>query len=638
MFLACIIVGLAVVGGRLLEVQVVQNSEWAHAQAVQSLRRTSIPAERGTIYSRDGVELALDVPSDSVVVDPVAVVDEDYTVASLAAVLGLDRAVVRSAIAKKKTPAGKPSHYALLTRGVDANTAQTLRDMGLPGVSVVPQAKRAYPADSLGRVVLGTMALNAMGNLEGATGLESEYQALLAGRPGELIADRDLSGTEIPRSQQRSTAARPGQSIVVTLDQGIQYDAEQTLIDQVTAQRALGGTAVVLDLRSGDILAMASVDRDASTGVVRPTSASGTNRALRGQYSPGSVLKIVTISKALEQGCISPATHFSVPDTMRNGTYTLRDDERHGPMWWTARDILTHSSNVGTAMIARQCFTPAEFDTALRSFGFGARSGLGFKSELSGLLLDPSQYYSTGLASGSIGYGPLVTPMQLLDAYAAIARGGVPVTPRLVRETIDPNGTRHQLHATTGARVVSASTAAVMRDAFANVVREGTGFCAAIPGYEVAGKTGTVRKRTASGYNGGYYASFVGFAPASAPRLAAVVVLDDPAGQYGNVAAAPVFARIMTTALGRAGVRSPAGDQAAATQYAAARTGHSAGCVVPPRPTAAETAAAAGDQSGETPPVAPRANRTVAPQVKQSAPPATGAPKRTSPATATPAG
>jgi membrane peptidoglycan carboxypeptidase len=144
-----------------------------------------------------------------------------------------------------------------------------------------------------------------------------------------------------------------------------------------------------------------------------------------------------------------------------------------------------------------------------------------------------------------------------------------------------------------------------MRDAFANVVREGTGFCAAIPGYEVAGKTGTVRKRTASGYNGGYYASFVGFAPADAPRLAAIVVLDDPAGQYGNVAAAPVFSRIMTTALGRVGARSPIGDQAAATQFAAARATHRSGCVVPPRPTAAEAAAAAGDQSGETPAAQP---------------------------------
>ncbi len=604
-FLAFVLLCLAALGGRLFTVQITQSAMWQNKARIQSSRTTNIVAARGNIYSRDGVPLALDVPSDTIAVDPEQVADPTLVAQQLQPVLGLDVATLETAMRRETYVEGGRSRqrrWRLIAAGVDANVASTVASMGLPGITVEASSKRAHPADALAGSLLGVVTPGFGVQPIGGSGIELQYNGILAGRPGKLIDDRTGSGIEIPRSQQVDIAARAGQSIVLTLDEAIQYDAEQTLLRQVQAQSATGGTAVVMDLRNGDVLAMASVTRAADPSAVARVAPPGAlNQAIGLGYSPGSVMKIVTISKALDKGCITPTTTFQVPDHMQNGNFPLRDDEVHGIETWTARDILTHSSNVGTAMIARLCFTPSELDGALRAYGFGRATPLGFTGEISGALLSPDRYYTTGLASNAIGYSLMATPMQILDAYATVARGGQSIDPRLVRETIDPSGTHHELASHVGARVVAPWTAAAMRGFFANVVRAGTGTCAAIPGFEVAGKTGTVRKSGAHGYGGGYYASFVGFAPATAPRLAAIVVLDNPGSQYGGKAAAPVFAQIMTTALARMQVTSPADDTGAATQYSDAKPLRSAACNVPlPQPTVPSSVNAV-DQNGESP-------------------------------------
>ena len=236
--------------------------------------------------------------------------------------------------------------------------------------------------------------------------------------------------------------------------------------------------AAVLDLKTGDVLAMASVEGGANPHVGSATDA---ELPLTYTYSPGSVMKIVTVSKSFDSGCLQPTDHFTVPYSIPNGSsFTITDDESHPTESWDPWDILTQSSNVGTAEIAEHCLTPQTLDAGFRSFGFGRKTGIDFNGEASGQLLPPSKYADSGLRSLAIGYSTLVTPMQMLDAYATIARGGVPIQPRLVRAIVSPNGVRHAEPVHTEPRVVSSTTATTMQQIFENVVRAGTGPCAAV--------------------------------------------------------------------------------------------------------------------------------------------------------------
>jgi cell division protein FtsI (penicillin-binding protein 3) len=325
--------------------------------------------------------------------------------------------------------------------------------------------------------------------------------------------------------------------------------------------------AAVVDVATGDVLALASVDGASASAPVEPSGAGEINRPLMELFEPGSTNKLITLSTAIESGVVGPDTMINVPPELRIGDAVFKDVDPHGDVEMSVSDILRESSNIGTIEIA-QHLSKEQLAGALRSFGLGSRTAVDFPGQASGLLLDPSEYYDTGLASTSIGYGVAVTGMQMLDAYATIANGGVTRPPRLLDATIDSHGDRHPTLEQRGRRVVSPATATEMTKMLTGVVSDGTGACAAIPGYIVAGKTGTSRKAVDGGYSHGTMASFIGFAPAQRPRLAAIVVLDEPTTQYGGAAAAPVFSNVMQFALTRSDV---APDDVGNTQFNAAQ-------------------------------------------------------------------
>ncbi|MBV8951026.1 MAG: penicillin-binding protein 2, partial [Actinobacteria bacterium] len=361
-------------------------------------------------------------------------------------------------------------------------------------------------------------------------------------------------GREIPSSTRSFRPAEAGQDLVLTLDESLQYETEQILLNEANLAQAKDATAVIVDVHTGDVLAMATVEGPTPTQPAHVADATERNRPLTDVFEPGSTNKVITMAGALEDGAVKPDQRFTIPSEMHVGGQVYTDDEPHGTLQMGLSDIMARSSNLGTIQVAAK-LGAGRFDHYLRAFGLGKKTSVRFPGQEAGLLLPLSSYNSTSMGSMPIGQGIAVTSLQMLDAYLTIANGGVSVNPRLVDATIDASGHRHEVPVTRGTRVVSAQTARLVTQMLAGVVSrsDGTGTAAAIPGYAVAGKTGTARKPP---YNlNQHVASFVGFAPANAPRLAISVVIDQPTTKYyGGEVAAPAFAGIMQNALRVVGV------------------------------------------------------------------------------------
>jgi cell division protein FtsI (penicillin-binding protein 3) len=537
--LVVISLGLSGIVLRLTQVQALSASQYAEKGAVQRVRKITLAAERGSIFDRNGIDLALSVSQQTVWANPRVVDDPGGYAAKLAPVLGVSEKTLRERLSKKKAA------FVYLARKVDEATAEAVRKLALPGVDFVPESKRFYPSGNLAAPLLGAVGLDN----QGLAGLEVAWEKSLAGRPGELVVEQDPQGRRIPQGLSRLTPAVRGRDLVLTIDQSLQFEVERALVEAVAGARAKGATAVVAEVHTGAILAMANVSGDGGGGA-QPATSSERNRAVTDVYEPGSTNKVITMAGALEEAVVTPQTRFTVPDQLPVGNHVFSDHEPHPPTDWSTTDILVQSSNVGSIMVAQQ-LGKARLDAYLRAFGFGSRTGVGFPGEATGLLLDPDDWWVTSMGTVPIGNGLAVSALQMLNVYMTIANGGVWRAPMLVGATVDAGGLRHPIRPGPVRRVVSAGTAGKLNEMLRQVVRDGTGKNAAISGYTVAGKTGTARKPLvgARGYSGEYVASFVGFVPAEAPRLAAVVVLDEPTPIYGGQVAAPVFARIMQYAL-----------------------------------------------------------------------------------------
>jgi len=535
--LIAMVVALGVIGVKLFTLQGSASARYSKLSREQLLRTTKLEPTRGAIVDRDGADLALSVPRPTVFVDPTAVVRPNATAPKLAAILGLPLARVQEAFATPRT------RYVVLARQVSPRVERAVKALDNPGVALQSGTKREMPNGTLAGPVIGFV--NAEG--VGGGGIEHGYQRVLAGKPGRLDAERDPSGREIPATERNLKPAVAGSDVVLTLDRGLQYQVEQQLTAEVASVKAKGGMALIADVRSGDILAAAVVDGADGRGPARPAAPTESNRLFTTPFEPGSTNKVITIASALETRAITPDTAFSVPATIDVGGAQFADDEWHPRATWTVRDILPHSSNVGTIEIAKK-IGQSRLERSLREFGLGVRTNVDFPGESYGALQAPDQGDPTIMGSLPIGYGVNVTAAQTLGVYMTIANGGVTRPLRLVDGTIDANGDRHRSRAMPARRVISAKTALILNDLMRGVVTRGTGEAAQIPGYTVAGKTGTARKQPYEQHR--YMASFAGFAPAEAPRFAAVVVLDEPQTQiYGGAVAAPVFSQIMQATL-----------------------------------------------------------------------------------------
>ncbi len=527
---------------KLAEIQIIYSEKYSTMGVEQRRLIREITPDRGTITDRNGNILAVSQPAYSVIADPSLIKDQKELLSKLHKVTVFKDEDVAPLLKNKK------SRYAVVARHVDEATAKRVQKQTLPGISVISDPKREYPSRDVAANVVGFVG----SEMNGLGGIEFMLDSSLAGTKGEEVIERDPKGREIPSARRDVKGAVRGDDVALTLDEGIQYEAQRVVLEEVAASGSKGGIAIVADVTTGEILAMVSVVGGPDKPVVAP--ASDLNHAVTDVYEPGSTNKVITISGALEDKVISPSSTFNVPDTIVFDDKPFSDSESHAPETMTPADILRESSNVGTILVASQ-LKRKRIDHYLRAYGFGSKTELNFPGEASGILLDVNSWSDTSIATVPTGNGLAVTPMQMLSVYMTIANDGMRVEPRLIKSFINPDGSSRPFSTKDPQRIISSSTAQQLHAMLRGAVEKGTGGKAQVSGYSVAGKTGTARKPPYDKPPYKYMASFAGFAPVDNPRLAAIVVLDEPTGAiYGGSVAAPVFSRIMQSSLRVMGV------------------------------------------------------------------------------------
>jgi cell division protein FtsI (penicillin-binding protein 3) len=539
--LAGLLVAMAVffsaVAIRLVYIQGLSANRYVAVGRSQRISTVYLPGERGSIFDRNGHELAISIPQATIWANPHLVTDPAGEAQLLAPVVGVDAGTLQQRLSTN-------ANFVYIARKVDDPTASKVKDLKLNGVFSLQESKRFLPEGDLASPLLGTVGIDNTG----LSGLEQQYDKVLAGQPGKLIEERDPRGSQIPGGLHQYQPAALGQDLVLTIDQSLQFETEQALSAEIVAAKAKGGMALLMDSQSGEILAVASLTVPNPPGPGAPAPApveAGSETAFTNVYEPGSVNKLVTISAALQSGVVTPSEHFSVPDSKVVDGSVFRDAEVHPVKDWTTTDILANSSNVGTINIAER-LGKDRINQFLRAYGFGQRSALNYPAESAGLLLDPNKWSGTSIATVPIGQGVAVTAVQMLAAYNTIADGGTYVAPKIIAATVDGRGKQHPTLLSPRHQVVSPEVSRAMTTMLGEVVRVGTGMSATIDGYTVAGKTGTARIPLvgARGYQDGVYtSSFAGFVPAERPALTGIVILDGTA-QFGATTAAPVFAQI----------------------------------------------------------------------------------------------
>ncbi|MFN2488225.1 MAG: peptidoglycan D,D-transpeptidase FtsI family protein [Actinomycetota bacterium] len=542
-------------GLRLVMLQTVEAPAYAQLAANQRERVVHFRARRGTIFDRRGEPLAISVDLKTVYADP-ALVEEPHEAARELSPI-LDLGVARIEAKLRGTRPG--SRFEYLARQVDPKVWEAVRKLGLAGVASRPEPKRFYPNGRLASQVIGFTNVDG----EGTAGLESAYDDLLEGTPGRMLLEQDPSGRPLPQAEFSYEPARPGRDIFLTIDKELQYFTELTLARAVETYRAEAATAIVMKPETGEILALANMPDFDLNRFSQAGQQKMRNRAVTDMYEPGSAYKIVTVSAALEEGVVTPRTKLVVPDSLEYADQVFNDSHVHDPEIMSVRKIIEQSSNVGTIKMGLR-LGGRLLDRYVRDFGFGAPTGLGFPGEAPGIVLPRRRWSGSTIATVPLGQGIAVTPLQMAAAFSTIANGGVWVEPKLVHGTAGQDGKVVAASPPARRRVVSATTARRVTNMLAGVVARGTGLLARVPGYRVAGKTGTAQKPLpGGGYGNSYIGSFGGYAPVGDPKVAVLVTLDEPSPIWGGSSAAPTFKRIIEYALRELGV-PPSGNAAEA--------------------------------------------------------------------------
>ncbi len=558
------VIVMALLALALARVQLLDGAKYA-AQAKGELDQTvSLQSVRGAIYDRNGDLLAVSVPRYDIVADDFLITSTGATAAELSPILHV-------AIGSLTAELTRQSGYVILARQVSATINTAILNLGIDGITTQIDTLRVSPGASVFQPLLG--GVNATG--QGYAGLEYAYDAQLAGKTGKEIIPVAPGGVQLPGQPQIITKAVPGVSLVLSLDEPLQVEVTKDVTAEMQSSHAASGIAVVEEVQTGAILAMVDLCRlrnglCASSGPIGPAPS---NLSLTAVYQAGSVMKLATISYAMHYHLISPSTTFTVPYSLNIGGYTFQDADVHPTESLQVRQILAQSSNIGTIEIER-LLGQRRLGEALSAYGFGNYTGLNWPGESAGLVSPSATWLGATAPSVAIGTGEAVTPQQVLDAYTAVANGGVEVQPNLVTATVDANGTEVPLAKSPSHQVVDASSASAMVPMLEGVVQDGTAVQACVPGYTVAGKTGTAQVPDSSGLGyvpGDWNATFVGFVPAEAPKLSAVVVFNHPTPIYGGSVSAPVFAQIMGYALRHFDIAPPVRSSTSAVQCAVAK-------------------------------------------------------------------
>jgi cell division protein FtsI (penicillin-binding protein 3) len=565
--LLSVLIMLSLIGGRLVWLQGFQAEAYA-AQAVQQrLSKVDLAAPRGSITDRTGQVLALSVDARAVYGEPRTIAKascpptaktpcEPATIAAaLAPILDLPAADIEKQLVLTPKATGATCSkteligckgFAYLARGLEAEKANEVRELGLVGIGTIAEPRRVAPGGELGANVVGFTTVEG----EGYAGVESQFDDVLAGKVGKRVAEVDGGGRIIPNGFTSVVEPEPGRDVQLTIDRDLQWYAQKVLAEQIEKADAHSGTATLMDITTGEVLALAAVPTFDANEPGKADEAHRGNRALSDVFEPGSIGKAITAAAVLEAGVMTPDSVLSVPWQYRLSNKTFSDSHRHPVEQMTFTGVLVESSNVGTIMAAEK-IGGAKLHEMLQRFGIGEKTGIELPGESRGTLRDEKDEWSgTDYGTHPIGYGYNVNGVQMASVYATIANDGVRVKPTILKSTKDAEGNVVPVEPAAPERVISAEVAQQLRGMLEGVTNEGgTAVSAAIPGYRVAGKTGTAR-RNVNGVYDGYTASFVGFAPADAPRLVLSVSVQDPKnGYYGGLVAGPVFRDIMSFAL-----------------------------------------------------------------------------------------
>ena len=539
---------------QLIRVQVIQANHYQSKAANEMESTRVIPAPRGDITDINGVPFARSVAAISVVVDQTQISDPARVANFVAPILGLSVSEVQSSITGSRKYSmvlknGRPILWEQLTQKIyEYNQSLDKNQLDKRIIGFFPERSyiREYPSGSLISSLVGFVRANGVG----ATGLEYSLNSMITGVDGRY-SYAGGNGAEIPGSQREIIDAKAGTSVRLTIDRDVQWVAAQAIAEAVKKANAVSGTVIVMDPRTGAILAHATAPTFDPNNTKNLTQNLIRNPSVQDVYEPGSTGKVMTLAAALEEKTITPDTVFTVPYSIKRGGSTFHDHEKHPVQQLTSSGILAVSSNTGTIQIGESMSHDTLHDYLLK-FGIGSKTGSGLPGESAGLLRKVSDWSGTTAPTVAFGQGYSVTAMQATSVFATIANNGVRVTPTVIAETRDASGNFSPNKSQTSHRVISEDTAIKMRLMMENVVSaQGTAPTAAIPGYRVAGKTGTaMRYNQKTGGYSGYTASFIGFAPADAPRYVISVTLQDPRnGHYGGALGGPVFKKVMTFVL-----------------------------------------------------------------------------------------
>jgi cell division protein FtsI (penicillin-binding protein 3) len=531
------IVFLVLVGGKAVALAS-SSANLTRIALAQQTAAVVLPAHRGAILDRNGQALAAGRPTQTVFATPYLLDDPGAAARELSAALRLHKKRTRSALLTALS--NHKSGFAYVARQVDPTLAKAALALGLPGVAAYAEEARSYPMKGSAAQVLGFAGVDN----NGLAGVELEYDKQLSGTPGSEVVVRDPAGQALKTVRQTQPVA--GRDVRLTLDEDIQYTAEDVLRRTVSSSYAKDAVAIVMDPRTGAILAMANAPK-VKDNVFGVKPANDRNRCITDAYEPGSIFKLVTISGALADGTVNTHQRFHLAPTITVYDRTIHEAEARGTVNYRVKDILVNSSNVGAVTIGMKMGKTAMLKW-VEAFGFGKDTGIAFPGESPGIVPAADQWSGTTIANVPMGQGIAVTPLQITAAFAAVADDGVYQQPHLLRQV---GATVYREPA--GRRVIPAHIAAEVRGMLAAAVDHGTGVKAKIPGYVVAGKTGTAQKPLpdGSGYSSSnYVASFIGMVPADHPRLVVMVAVDEPRTSiFGGDIAAPAVQKIMAFAL-----------------------------------------------------------------------------------------
>ena len=550
--LVAMLVVLGLVAARTVYVQSVENrmlTQYAHGQQQNT---QTLPAVRGDILDRNGREFALGEDALTFYATPSLLKNRAGTALQIAKILGMGRAEADDLSNRLVEATGG---FAYVKRQVSRDKAEALQDAKIPGIGSYPEEKRMYPGGPVAGSLIGRVNLDGVGS----DGLEMLYDKSLTGQPGMQVAVNDPTGVPVDVLELRRE--RDGHDVQLTIDYVLQEAAERALAKTKLRTGAESASAIVLNPRTGEILAMAQNPRVNPSSWATAPAVAKRNINVTDTYEPGSTFKVVAISAAIEEGLVTPSTSFVLKPELRfckeKTNCVVGESHKRGTKRMSVRDILVESSNVGTITIAQKIRQAAilqgksgneAVNDWIHRFGFGSLTNIDFPGEVAGIVRPAKDWSAVSIGNIPIGQGILVTPMQLAEAYAIIANDGVAIQPHLLKRIGDEPPATYPKR-----RVLSARTAAIMRSMFEGVVSrdDGTGRKAGIEGYEVGGKTGTAQVAGPSGYEDNQYTgSFVGFVPAKNPQLVTLVVVNKPTnGHYGGDVAAPAFEEITSLAL-----------------------------------------------------------------------------------------